>query len=98
MTLTKPLEYRIPDMTDARTQAIESFDEMTSLDKKAMSILSTVLGRHPNAIMIAWEENGEVKATSIPFSACLVKGMVDTLYDMVFGDRNEEDDSSSEEE
>jgi hypothetical protein len=61
---------------------------MTSIDRKAMSILSTVLGRHPNAIMIAWEENGEVKATSVPFSACLVKGMVDSLFDMVFGDKD----------
>jgi hypothetical protein len=85
-------------MTDARTQAIESFDEMTSLDKKAMSILSTVLGRHPNAILIAWEENGEVKATSVPFSACLVKGMVDTLFDMVFGDKDYDESSEDGEE
>lgn len=98
MTLTKLSESRIPDMTDARTQAIESFDEMTSLDKKAMSILSTVLGRHPNAILIAWEENGEVKATSVPFSACLVKGMVDTLFDMVFGDKDYDESSEDGEE
>jgi len=98
VTLTKLSESRIPDMTDARTQAIESFDEMTSLDKKAMSILSTVLGRHPNAILIAWEENGEVKATSVPFSACLVKGMVDTLFDMVFGDKDYDESSEDGEE
>ena len=62
---------------------------MVNLDRKVAAVISKVLARSPSAILIAWEEEGTVKATSIPFSTCLVKGMVDTLFDMVFGDNND---------
>lgn len=68
---------------------------MVNLDRKVAVVISKVLSRNPSAILIAWEEEGVVKATSIPFSTCLVKGMVDTLFDMVFGDK--EDDEGPDE-
>lgn len=71
-------------MTDAKLAAIEQFQEMADLDRKVAAVISKVLARSPHAILIAWEEADGVKATTIPFSACLVKGMVDTLFDMVF--------------
>tara|TARA_R110000822_G_scaffold131398_1_gene268383 strand:+ start:270 stop:530 length:261 start_codon:yes stop_codon:yes gene_type:complete len=80
----------------SKEEAIEEFTEMVNLDKKVSAVISKVLARSPSAILIAWEEEGTVKATSIPFSACLVKGMVDTLFDMVFGDK--EDDEEPDEQ
>lgn len=71
-------------MTDSTMEAIEQFQEMVDLDRKVAAVISKVLARSPHAVLIAWEEDGGVKATSIPFSTCLVKGMVDTLFDMVF--------------
>jgi len=80
----------------SKEEAIEEFTEMVNLDKKVSAVISKVLARSPSAILIAWEEEGTVKATSIPFSTCLVKGMVDTLFDMVFGDK--EDDEEPDEQ
>lgn len=71
-------------MTDAKLAAIEQFQEMVDLDRKVAAVISKVMARSPHAILIAWEEADGVKATTVPFSACLVKGMVDTLFDMVF--------------
>ena len=71
-------------MNNATTEAIEQFQDMVDLDRKVAAVISKVLARSPHAVLIAWEEDGGVKATSVPFSACLVKGMVDTLFDMVF--------------
>jgi hypothetical protein len=72
-------------------KALDEFQEMVSLDRKVASVISQVMAKSPNAVLIAWEEAGVVKATSIPFSTCLVKGMVDTLFDMVFKDDPDDD-------
>jgi len=82
-------------MTQSKAAAIEQFQEMADLDRRVAATISKVMAQSPVAIMIAWEDaEGGVKATSIPFSACLVKGMVDTLFDMVFdNDDGESDDS-----
>ena len=77
---------------DKRKTAIEDFSEMAALDKKAMEALSKVLAEGPSAIMIAWEQAGKVKATTVPFSVCILKGMVYTLDDLVFGDLIEDAD------
>ena len=80
-------------MTQSKTAAIEQFQEMADLDRKVAATISKVMAQSPVAIMIAWEDaEGGVKATSIPFSACLVKGMVDTLFDMVFDSDTDDDD------
>ena len=79
-------------MTNHKLEAIEQFQEMVDLDRKVASVISKVMARSPNAVLIAWEEADGVKATTIPFSACLVKGMVDTLFDMIFDTPEESDD------
>ncbi len=80
-------------MTDSTAEAIEQFQEMVDLDRKVAAVISKVLARSPHAVLIAWEEDGGVKATSIPFSTCLVKGMVDTLFDMVFEPAADDDEA-----
>jgi len=82
-------------VTDPKIEAIEQFQEMLDLDRRVASVISKVMARSPVAILVAWEEgDGSVKATSVPFSACLVKGMVDTLFDMIFDSPDEELDDS----
>jgi hypothetical protein len=83
-------------MTQSKAAAIEQFQEMADLDRKLSATISKIMAQSPVAIMIAWEDaEGGVKATSIPFSACLVKGMVDTLFDMVFDSDTDDDDDVS---
>ena len=96
-----PLASSVPDMSPAKQnpdleKAIEDFNDMANLDRKVASVISQVMARSPNAVLIAWEEAGTVKATSIPFSTCLVKGMVDTLFDMVFTGGDDDDDDAPE--
>ena len=82
-------------MTDPKIEAIEQFQEMVDLDRKVASVVSKVMSRSPVAVMIAWEEgDGSIKAASAPFSACLIKGMVDTLFDRIFDSPDEESDDS----
>ena len=71
-------------LPDEKALAMQQFAEAADLERKIQEVISRVIARSPNAVLIAWEEDGGVKATSVPFSACLVKGMVDTLFDMVF--------------
>ena len=66
--------------------ALEEFAEMAALDKKVALAISKVMARSPSAVMIAWEENGEVRATTIPFSICLAKGMSDAVYELLWSD------------
>ena len=66
--------------------ALEEFAEMAALDKKVALAISKVMARSPSAVLIAWEENGEVRATTIPFSVCLAKGMSDAVYELLWGD------------
>jgi len=80
-------------VTQSKASAIEQFQEMVDLDRKVAATISKVMAQSPVAILIAWEDaEGGVKATSIPFSACLVKGMVDTLFDMVFDSDTDDDE------
>ena len=83
-------------MTDLKLEAIEQFQEMIDLDRKVASVISKVMARSPHAILIAWEDSDGVKATSIPFSACLVKGMIDTLFDMIFDSPDSDEDDSAD--
>lgn len=76
-----------------RTQAIEEFTESVNLDRRIMAAVSQIIARSPTAVLIAWEEGGALHATSVPFSPSLIKGMTDTLFDAVFGDKVEQADS-----
>lgn len=86
----------VPPLNSDLDKAIEDFQEMVNLDRKVATVISQVMARSPNAVLIAWEEAGSVKATTIPFSTCLVKGMVDTLFDMVFKDDADDADDDSD--
>lgn len=77
-----------------RARAIEEFTEAADLDRRIVAAMSQVIARSPTAVLIAWEENGALHATSIPFSPCLIKGMTDTLFDAVFGDPPDPEDDS----
>lgn len=79
-------------MSTAKAEAIEQFQEMVDLDRRVAKVISEVMARQPLAVMIAWEDAEGTKVTSIPFSANLVKGMVDTLFDMVFKEPEEPDE------
>jgi hypothetical protein len=69
-----------------RDAAIQDFAESTDIDRRALEAISKVLAKSPRAILIAWEDDTSFGMTSIPFSRSLIKGMVDTAFDAVFGD------------
>lgn len=74
---------------------MQEFAESAELDRRAMEVLAKVLAKSPRAILIAWEDDTSFGITAVPFSRSLVKGMVDTAFDAVFGDEasaNDEDD------
>ena len=73
-------------MVADRDTAIQDFAESADLDRRALEAISKVLAKSPRAILIAWEDDTSFGMTSIPFSRSLIKGMVDTAFDAVFGD------------
>ena len=83
-------------MPDAKTVAIEQFEEMAYLERQVARVVADIMARNPRTLVIAWEDAEGTKATSIPFSANLVKGMVDTLYDMVHAEPEQPDEPEEE--
>jgi len=83
-------------MPDAKTIAIEQFEEMAYLERQVARVVADIMARNPRTLVIAWEDAEGTKATSIPFSANLVKGMVDTLYDMVHDEPETPDEPDEE--
>ena len=73
-------------MTADRDSAIQDFLEATDIDRRLLEAISRVLAKSPRAVLIAWEDDTSFGMTSIPFSRSLIKGMVDTAFDAVFGD------------
>jgi len=69
-----------------REAAIQDFLEATDIDRRLLESISKVLAKSPRAVLIAWEDDNSFGLTSIPFSRSLIKGMVDTAFDAVFGD------------
>jgi hypothetical protein len=69
-----------------RDAAIQEFAESADIDRRVLEAISKVLAKSPRAILIAWEDETSFGMTSIPFSRSLIKGMVDTAFDAVFGD------------
>jgi hypothetical protein len=83
-------------MPEAKTIAIEQFEEMAYLERQVARVVADIMARSPRTLVIAWEDAEGTKATSIPFSANLVKGMVDTLYDMVHDEPETPDEPDEE--
>lgn len=73
-------------MAAERDAAIQEFAESADIDRRVLEAISKVLAKSPRAILIAWEDDTSFGLTSIPFSRSLIKGMVDTAFDAVFGD------------
>lgn len=73
-------------MATERDAAIQDFAESSDIDRRAVEAISKILAKSPRAILIAWEDDTSFGMTSIPFSRSLIKGMVDTAFDAVFGD------------
>lgn len=73
-------------MAAERDAAIQEFAESADIDRRVLETISKVLAKSPRAILIAWEDETSFGMTSIPFSRSLIKGMVDTAFDAVFGD------------
>jgi hypothetical protein len=69
-----------------RDSALQDFAESADIDRRALEAISRVLAKSPRAILIAWEDDTSFGITSVPFSRSLIKGMVDTAFDAVFGD------------
>jgi hypothetical protein len=69
-----------------RDAAIQEFADSADIDRRVLETVSKVLAKSPRAILIAWEDDTSFGLTSIPFSRSLIKGMVDTAFDAVFGD------------
>jgi hypothetical protein len=51
-----------------------------------METISRVMAKSPRAVLIAWESDDAFGITAVPFSRSLIKGMVDTAFDAIFGD------------
>jgi hypothetical protein len=73
-----------------RDEAVQNFLESTDIDRKVLEAVAKVLSRSPRAVLIAWETDESFGITAIPFSTSLIKGMVDTAFDAVFGEQGEE--------
>lgn len=82
-------------MSATRDTIIQEFAESAELDRKVLEVVARILAKSPRAVLIAWEDDGSFGVTAVPFSRSLVKGLVDTAFDAVFGDEisaNDEDD------
>ena len=73
-------------MAAERDAAIQDFAASTDIDRRTLEAISKVLAKSPRAILIAWESDEAFGITAVPFSTSLIKGMVDTAFDAVFGD------------
>lgn len=79
-------------MTASRETIMQEFADSADLDRRVLEAVAKILARSPRAVLIAWEEETSFGLTAVPFSRCLVKGLVDTAFDAVFGDEIEADD------
>lgn len=70
-------------MPDAKTVAIEQFEEMAYLERQVARVVAEIMARNPRTLVIAWEDAEGTKVTSVPFSENLVGGTVDKLYSMI---------------
>jgi hypothetical protein len=73
-----------------RDEAVQNFLDSADIDRKVLEAVAKVLSRSPRAVLIAWESDEAFGITAVPFSRSLVKGMVDTAFDAIFGDESEE--------
>lgn len=74
---------------------MQDFSEAADLDRRIAEAISKVMAQSPRAVLIVWEADNSFGMTSVPFSRSLIKGMVDSAFDVIFGDTPESDDDES---
>jgi hypothetical protein len=82
-------------MSASREALMQEFTDSAELDRRVLETVAKILAKSPRAVLIAWEDDVSFGVTAVPFSRSLVKGLVDTAFDAVFGDEvaaNEDDD------
>lgn len=82
-------------MSASREALMQEFTDSAELDRRVLETVAKILAKSPRAVLIAWEDDVSFGVTAVPFSRALVKGLVDTAFDAVFGDEvaaNEDDD------
>lgn len=82
-------------MSASREALMQEFTDSAELDRRVLEAVAKILAKSPRAVLIAWEDDVSFGVTAVPFSRSLVKGLVDTAFDAVFGDEvaaNEADD------
>lgn len=73
-------------MSASRDALMQEFADSAELDRRVLETVAKILAKSPRAVLIAWEEDTSFGITAVPFSRCLIKGLVDTAFDAVFGD------------
>lgn len=71
---------------------MQEFADSADLDRRVLETIAKILAKSPRAVLIAWEDDTSFGITAVPFSRSLVKGLVDTAFDAVFGDEALPDD------
>lgn len=79
-------------MSASREALMQEFADSAELDRRVLETVAKVLAKSPRAVLIAWEDDVSFGITAVPFSRALVKGLVDTAFDAVFGDEAPSDD------
>lgn len=79
-------------MSALREALMQEFADSAELDRRVLETVAKVLAKSPRAVLIAWEDDVSFGLTAVPFSRALVKGLVDTAFDAVFGDEAPSDD------
>ena len=68
---------------DPKEEAVARFTAQADLTEKAMAALSAALKKEPDAIMIAYEADGKVGVTGVPYSYALLRGMSELAFDLL---------------
>lgn len=82
-------------MSASRDALMQEFTDSAELDRRVLETVAKILAKSPRAVLIAWEDDVSFGVTAIPFSRALVKGLVDTAFDAVFGDEPSDDDDDN---
>lgn len=63
-----------------------------SMEEAAHEALKECLAEQPCAVFLVWEANGKISNRVLPKSIMAQKGFVLTMYELMFGTEDEEDE------
>ena len=78
-----------PDTSVIRQRAIAEFEAGAMAEMAFQSILQHIQSVQPDAVMVAWEKDGEISMATYPKSRMFAKGMIIELFEL-FVERDEE--------